>query len=136
LDAGFTPNLVRIARRFTATPGELPNSPAAKVAGEWLRLCQAPSQDLFTHWIVANVALDSEAMAAGIARENADFCRDNGGLEGIEVVESSARKLTLRANGTQSGVWYQLCGLSTTKTRSMTVENLQLLHRRRAYRAT
>jgi CubicO group peptidase (beta-lactamase class C family) len=89
-------------------PPAFPNTRVAALAQEYLRLCRTPSLDRFHQWLSANLDGATDDIAIDVANDNLDFCRENGGVEAVEIVGSSPASLSLKAVGVKSGIWLAL----------------------------
>jgi CubicO group peptidase (beta-lactamase class C family) len=101
----FVVSLPSLGNPASPTPPQFPDAPVATFAQAWLRLCQMPDLDRLTQWISANLAGVKDNVAIDIAHANLNFCRENGGLDPAEIVESSRNTLSVKAVGIKSGIW-------------------------------
>ena len=86
----------------------MPTSKAGQLAGEWLKLCQAPDQAQMTRWLKANIS-DEVASRTPPSDRLTDFnaCTVNGGFRVVDVKEPKPNAISLTLVGLKSDLWFE-----------------------------
>ncbi len=83
-------------------PGEL--------AGQLLKLCEAPQLDEVTKWLTGNSPPDvvARGVVGFVAHNLVDRCGFNGGVRAQKVMNSTASDLSVVVIGRKTDIWYSL----------------------------
>lgn len=87
----------------------LPDTQAGRLLGAWLDLCHAPNVERMTAWSAANLSEDVKKHfpAKDFAQFNFETCRENGGLQLVNVAKSDAHSVTALVKGVTSNDWFE-----------------------------
>ena len=88
----------------------LPSTKPGELAGQFLKLCDAPQLGAITHWLTVNSApeLAASGRIGPIAYNTYHECTFAGGLRLKTTVESDPSSITVVLIGKKTNIWYRL----------------------------
>jgi CubicO group peptidase (beta-lactamase class C family) len=87
----------------------LPDTPPARLVGDWINVCRAQNLARLTQWFTANLSEQAAKRASAQDRARDDFglCEANGGFRLAGITKAEAGTISVLLVGLKSGIWFE-----------------------------
>jgi CubicO group peptidase (beta-lactamase class C family) len=87
----------------------LPDTPPARLVGDWINVCQAQNLARLALWYTANLSEQAakRASAQDRAREDFGLCEANGGFRLAGITKAEAGTISVLLVGLKSDIWFE-----------------------------